>query len=65
MGVGTVNGIITQLTFRFVLLKRAYTKSGFEELIAKTKFRSFAIKEDLIGMEILLSKERDFIIRRP
>jgi ubiquinone/menaquinone biosynthesis C-methylase UbiE len=56
MGVGAVNGIITKLTFRFVLLKRAYTKSGFEELIAETKFRDFTIKEDLIGMEILLPK---------
>jgi ubiquinone/menaquinone biosynthesis C-methylase UbiE len=58
MSVGAVNGIITKLTFRFMLLKRAYTKSEFEELIAKTKFRVAAIHQDLIGLEISLYKDR-------
>jgi len=58
MSVGAVNGIITKLTFRFMLLKRAYTKREFEELISKTKFHDVAIREDLIGLEILLSKDQ-------
>jgi ubiquinone/menaquinone biosynthesis C-methylase UbiE len=58
MSVGAVNGIITKLTFRFMLLKRAYTRRQFEELISKTKFHHAEIREDLIGLEILLSKER-------
>jgi ubiquinone/menaquinone biosynthesis C-methylase UbiE len=58
MSVGAVNGIITKLTFRFMLLKRAYTRGQFEELISKTKFHHAEIREDLIGLEILLSKER-------
>ena len=58
MKVGTVNGIITKLTFRFMLLKRAYSKSGFEELISQTKFHDIEIRENLISLEILLSKER-------
>jgi ubiquinone/menaquinone biosynthesis C-methylase UbiE len=58
MSLGAVNAMITKLTFRFMLLKRAYTKSEFAEMIAKTKFRSTLIREDLIGLEISLSKDR-------
>ena len=57
MNVGAVNGIITKLTFRFMLLKRAYTKTEFEKLISKTKFHDVAMREDPIGLEILLSKD--------
>jgi ubiquinone/menaquinone biosynthesis C-methylase UbiE len=57
MNVGAINGIITKLTFRFMLLKRAYTRREFEELIAETKFRRADIREDLTGLEILLTKE--------
>ncbi len=59
MRLGAVNGMITKLTFRFMLLKRAYTKSGFEEMISKTKFRDTEIRESLTGLEILLKKDRD------
>jgi ubiquinone/menaquinone biosynthesis C-methylase UbiE len=58
MSLGALNRTITKLTFRFMLLKRAYTKSEFEELIAETKFHGVEIREDPIGLEILLSKER-------
>jgi ubiquinone/menaquinone biosynthesis C-methylase UbiE len=58
MRLGAVNGAITKLTFRFMLLRRAYTKREFEELISKTKFHDVAIGEDMIGLEILLSKDR-------
>jgi ubiquinone/menaquinone biosynthesis C-methylase UbiE len=57
MHVGAVNGIITKLTFRFMLLKCAYTKREFEELISNTKFDGVEIREDPIGLEILLSKD--------
>lgn len=56
MNVGAVNGIITKLTFRFMLLKRAYTKSEFEELISQTKFNNMETRENLTSLEILLSK---------
>lgn len=58
MNLGAMNEIITKLTFRFMLLKRAYTKSEFEELISETTFHDVEIREDLIGLEILLSKYR-------
>jgi ubiquinone/menaquinone biosynthesis C-methylase UbiE len=56
MRVGTVNRIIARLTFRFMLLKRAYTKMEFESMISTTKFRNAEIREDSIGLEVSLSK---------
>src|ERR1700746_2589009 len=37
MNLGPANRVITKLTFRFMLLKRAYPKRELEELIAETK----------------------------
>ncbi len=59
MKLGAVNAILTKLTFRFMLLKRAYTKSEFERMISQTQFSSSKIEENLMGFEILLSKGRD------
>ncbi len=56
MNLGSVNRVITKLTFRFMLLQRAYSKAQFEELASHSKFASFEIAEDLIGLEILLTK---------
>jgi ubiquinone/menaquinone biosynthesis C-methylase UbiE len=56
MHVGAVNAFITKLTFRFMLLKRAYTRGSFEQLIAGTKFSDAQIREDQIALEILLTK---------
>jgi ubiquinone/menaquinone biosynthesis C-methylase UbiE len=58
MDLGLINGWITKLTFRFMLLKRAYTRAGFEELIATTAFKNAQIRENLIALEILLAKPR-------
>lgn len=59
MNVGAVNRVITKLTFRFMLLKRAYTKQEFEELISETRFHDIEIRDDLIGLEIWLTKNRE------
>lgn len=59
MNLGAVNRAITKLTFRFMLLKRAYTKQEFGELIAETKFHGIEIREDRIGLEIWLTKDRE------
>ena len=39
-----------------MLLQRAYTKAEFEELISHTEFAGLEIAENLIGLEILLTK---------
>jgi ubiquinone/menaquinone biosynthesis C-methylase UbiE len=51
MSIGAINSVITKLTFRYMLLKRAYTKREFEQFLRQTKFQSFEVKEDLIGLE--------------
>jgi ubiquinone/menaquinone biosynthesis C-methylase UbiE len=56
MKVGLLNGIITTYTFRFMLMKRAYTKYEFEEMISRTQFHDAVIQENLIGLEVQLSK---------
>jgi hypothetical protein len=50
----TVNGIIVKLRFRFMLLKRAYTRSEFEKIIAATKFGDVEIRENRAGLEIIV-----------
>jgi ubiquinone/menaquinone biosynthesis C-methylase UbiE len=57
MHLSALNAWITRMTFRFMLLKRAYTKGEFEQMISETEFRGVEIREDLIGLEILLTKE--------
>lgn len=56
MHLGTVNATITRLTFRFMLLKRAYTREEFQQLLAQTKFGPIDIREDLIGLELALTR---------
>ncbi len=56
MNVNALNAFITKLTFRYMLLKRAYTRCEFVEMISHTKFSGVQIEENLIGLEILLSK---------
>jgi len=56
MGLNLVNRAITKLIFHFVLLKRAYTKSEFQQFFSQTNFRSLDIQEFPIGLEIQLEK---------
>ena len=56
MKLGSVNGIMTKLAFRFMLLKRAYTRSDFEQMVSETQFDKVEIREAHIGLEIFLSK---------
>jgi ubiquinone/menaquinone biosynthesis C-methylase UbiE len=56
MHLGSVNRVITKLTFRYMLLKRAYTRSEFEQFAAQTKFASVEIQEGPIALEVTLHK---------
>lgn len=56
MHLGAVNSTLTKLTFRFMLIKRAYTKPEFEQFISETEFDDVQIRENAIGLEVLLSK---------
>jgi ubiquinone/menaquinone biosynthesis C-methylase UbiE len=56
MGLGPVNKVITKLTFRFMLLKRAYTRKDFEEFLVQTRFGPVEIHESLTGLELSLQR---------
>jgi ubiquinone/menaquinone biosynthesis C-methylase UbiE len=56
MGLNWVNRLITKLTFRFMLLKRAYTRSEFEQLFSQTNFQRVDIQKTLMGLEMWLEK---------
>jgi ubiquinone/menaquinone biosynthesis C-methylase UbiE len=57
MGLGTVERWMTVATFRFMLLKRAYTRADFEQLLADIPFREKEIRiDDGVGLEVWLRK---------
>lgn len=56
MHLGSVNGTITKLTFRFMLLKRAYTKSEFEQMLAEAKIKAGEIQQNATGLEVTFAK---------
>ncbi len=58
MKAGALNQAIVYLTFRFMLIRRAYTKAEFEQMIGPTGFPEPEIRETLIGLEVLLQKAR-------
>lgn len=56
MHVGAINAMLTRLTFRHMLLKRAYSRSDFENMLDQTKFDPIQVKEEDIGLELTLHK---------
>ena len=56
MQLGRLNTLITKLTFRHMLLKRAYTRNEFEQLLSQTRFDYIDIREDLTGLELSLQR---------
>jgi len=56
MGLNGINTFMTKLTFKHMLLKRAYTADAFSQMIAQTNFKKYDIQPDAIGLEIHLEK---------
>jgi ubiquinone/menaquinone biosynthesis C-methylase UbiE len=56
MHLGRINTIITRLTFRCMLLKRAYTRKQFEQFLSQTKFESVDITENPTNLELSLGR---------
>jgi ubiquinone/menaquinone biosynthesis C-methylase UbiE len=56
MNVGAVNAAFTKWMFRFMLLKRAYTREQFEKMIAEAGWQKYEIGEAPVGFEITLTK---------
>jgi ubiquinone/menaquinone biosynthesis C-methylase UbiE len=56
MGLGRLNRTFTKLTFRFILLKNAYTKENFQQMLAQTQFSRTEIVEADIGFEVWMTR---------
>ncbi|HVB86685.1 MAG TPA: class I SAM-dependent methyltransferase [Candidatus Dormibacteraeota bacterium] len=56
MDTGSLNTIFMKWTFRFMLLKRAYTREEFEKMIAESGWQKYNIGEAPVGFEITLEK---------
>ena len=56
MRLSWLNARITRFIFRFVLLKRAYTRADFERFVAATKFARCEPRENGMELEVWLSK---------
>lgn len=55
-GMNRMNRWMTMLTFRFMLLKRAYTKQEIEQMTRQVPFRKVEVRNIDIGMEIWFEK---------
>ncbi|HEX5431439.1 MAG TPA: class I SAM-dependent methyltransferase [Bryobacteraceae bacterium] len=56
MGLGFASRILTRLTFRFMLLNRAYSRDQFRDFFSRTNFRSVEFQENPIGFAIRFEK---------
>jgi hypothetical protein len=56
MGLSTFNRILTKLAFKTMLLKRAYTKEQFQEMLWEVNFSKVDIVECGLGLEISMTK---------
>jgi len=54
--LGLGSAVLTKLTFRFMLLKRAYTRGEFEQFLSQTRCGKVDIQESLTGLEVWLEK---------
>ena len=56
MQLSAVNAFLTRGSFRFLLLKNAYTRDQMREFVAQTPFANCEVRDEDIGMEVLLRK---------
>lgn len=56
MGLTRVNRLLTKLTFKAFLIRTAYSRAEFEQMLAQTEFRKTEIVSDGMGFEITMTK---------
>ena len=54
--LGWANSLLYKMTFRYLLIPRAYSKQQFIEMAASSRFGGAEISESGIGFEITLRK---------
>ena len=55
-GRGRVDGWLTKMAFRVLLLKRAYTREDFERMARESNFGGCTVSADGIGFEVRFVK---------
>ena len=55
MGLSWFNRIMTKMAFKGMLLKSAYTREEFEQMLAQTEFSKVSIEEGDMGLEISMT----------
>jgi ubiquinone/menaquinone biosynthesis C-methylase UbiE len=53
---GWVNTVLMKLTFRYMLLKRAYSQGQFRQMASETPFKSCDIQEEPLGLQVSFTK---------
>jgi ubiquinone/menaquinone biosynthesis C-methylase UbiE len=56
MNLSAWNAAFTRLTFRFLLLRSAYTRAELERMVARSRFRRGEIRDEGIGFELRLTR---------
>ena len=56
MGLNWFNALLTRWTFKWMLVKRAYSQEQWRQMAAQTPFPTCDIREDALGLEVLLTK---------
>jgi ubiquinone/menaquinone biosynthesis C-methylase UbiE len=56
MGLSTVNRVLTKLAFKTMLIRSAYSRAEFEQMLAQTAFSKTEISGDGFGFEITMTK---------
>lgn len=56
MGLSWFNKIMTKLAFKGMLIKSAYTKEEFQDMLWEASFTDYEIKEEYMGFEIWMTK---------
>jgi len=56
MGLSWFNSIMTKAVFRTMLIRSAYTREEFQDMLWEASFKSYEIDEDSMGFEIWLTK---------
>lgn len=56
MGLTWINAWMTKMTFRHMLIKRAYIKDEIESYVSQLNFSAFEIQENPLGLDIFLTR---------
>ena len=56
MHLSPLNRLLTKVVFRTMLIKSAYTKEEFQEMLWEASFSAYEIREDYMGFEIWMTK---------